>query len=94
MEIVNLEFEWDKNKNNSNTDKHKIDFDFASKVFGDDQRIEWEDKRKDYSEKRFVTIGKIINTFVTVVYTMRGKIIRIISARKAKKQERDLYNKV
>jgi hypothetical protein len=85
-------FEWDENKNSSNFDKHKIDFEFASKVFADDKRIEWEDARNDYGEIRFITIGKIINAIVTVVYTMRNKIIRIISARPSKKQERDLYN--
>ncbi len=85
-------FEWDENKNDSNKAKHKIDFNFASKVFNDKNRINWEDKRIDYDEQRFITIGKIINAIVTVVYTMRGEIIRIISARTAKKQERDLYN--
>jgi len=85
-------FEWDKNKNSLNFDKHKIYFDFASKVFSDNKRIEWEDDRNYYGEIRFITIGKIINAIITVVYTMRDNIIRIISARPSKKQERDLYN--
>jgi len=85
-------FEWDETKNSSNIDKHKIDFDFASRVFSDNRRIEWEDDRTDYGEIRFVTIGKIMNALITVVYTMRDKIIRIISARPAKINERDLYN--
>lgn len=85
-------FECDETKNKSNLDKHGVDFDFASKVFADDKRIEWEDDRNDYGEIRFITIGKIINSIITVVYTMRYKIILIISSRPSKKQERDLYN--
>ena len=69
-----MEFEWDKNKNSTNLNKHKIDFDFASAIFEDKRRVEWEDKRKDYGEQRFITIGKIFSTFITVVYTIRNKI--------------------
>jgi uncharacterized DUF497 family protein len=85
-------FECNETKNLSNFDKHKIDFDFASNVFSDNKRIEWEDDRNDYGEIRFISIGKIVNAIITVVYTMRNNKIRIISARPAKKQERDLYN--
>ena len=87
-----MKFEWDKNKNRSNIDKHKMDFNFASSVFNDTERIEWKDKRKNYDEQRFITISKIINAKITVIYTMRDNNIRIISARPAKKQERYLYN--
>ena len=49
-------FEWDETKNLSNIDKHKLDFDFASKVFSDNNRIEWEDKRNNYGEIRFISL--------------------------------------
>ena len=88
-----MEFEWNENKNRSNNNKHKMDFDFASRVFNDENRIEWEDKRNDYGELRFITIGRILSTMITVVYTLRNKITRIISARPAKQGERDLYNR-
>ncbi len=87
-----MEFEWDENKNSLNTEKHKIDFDFASKIFNDIKRIEWEDERAIYNEQRFITIGKTANAIITVVYTIRNTVTRIISARTAKKQERTLYN--
>ena len=87
-----MEFEWDEIKNISNCEKHKLDFKFASKIFADTYRIEWEDERIEYGEQRFITIGKIGNVILVVVYTLRNNIIRIISARPAKKQERSLYN--
>ncbi len=85
-------FEWDAAKDLSNSEKHKIDFDFARKVFTDNERIEWEDARIDYGEQRFIMVGKVLNSIITVVYTMRNHSIRIISARPSKRQERDLYN--
>ena len=87
-----MPFDWDEDKNAKNKEKHNIDFHFASKIFEDENRIEWEDRRHDYGEKRFITIGKIINSIVVVVYTLRKAVIRIISARPAKRKERDLYN--
>jgi uncharacterized DUF497 family protein len=85
-------FIWDESKNSSNFEKHKIDFHFASKIFFDNKRIEWENNRNDYGEIRFITIGKILNVIITVVYTLRNNTIRMISARTAKKQEKNLYN--
>ena len=87
-----MEFEWDENKNSLNSEKHKIDFDFTSKIFNDIKRIEWEDERAIYHEQRFITIGTAANAIITVVYTIRNTVTRIISARTAKRQERNLYN--
>ncbi len=87
-----MEFEWDENKNKANQEKHNIDFDFACKVFEDNSKIEWEDIRIDYGEQRFITLGKYRNTLLTVVYTIRETKFRLISARAAKKQERNIYN--
>ena len=56
------------------------------------KNISNKDKRKNYSEQRFIAIGKIVNSIITVVFTLRDGSIRIISARPAKKQERNLYN--
>ncbi len=88
-----MKFEWDENKNKSNVEKHKMTFDFASKVFEDEKRIEWEDKRKKYGETRWVTVGKVFSSIVTLIYTMRTHFIRIISARPSRKDERFLYKK-
>jgi len=60
-------------------------------IFKDKNRIETEDTRKEYGEKRFITIGMVFNAIIVVVFTIRTKIIRIISARVADKSERKDY---
>jgi uncharacterized DUF497 family protein len=87
-----LKFEWDENKNKSNIKKHDIDFNDAKEVFDDPKSIETEDTRKDYGESRFIIIGKVKNVILTVVYTIRVNAIRLISARRSRKDERNSYN--
>ena len=87
-----MEFEWDENKNATNKEKHGIVFNDAKSVFDDSKRKTSPDMRNDYGEDRWITIGKMIDTIIVVVYTIRNTIYRIISARYAKKKERDIYN--
>ncbi len=87
-----MEFDWDKNKNNSNQEKHGIDFNDAKEVFKDENNVITRDLRKDYGENRSKIVGKIYGSIISVIYTMRDKITRIISARKASRKERDEYN--
>lgn len=86
-----MDFEWDENKNKSNQEKHGVDFTDAKDVFDDTNRTNSEDNRKDYGEKRWITIGMVSNALLTVVYTIRDAI-RIISARRSNKKERQEYN--
>lgn len=86
-------FEWDKNKNDSNIEKHGIDFNDAKNVFNDEKRKISPDLRSNYGEDRWITIGKVVDTIMVVIYTIRNKAYRLISARYAKKKERDRYNK-
>jgi len=86
-------FEWDEIKNKSNLDKHGVDFIQAKQVFEDENKIETLDNRKDYGEQRFKIVGLAIDLILSVIYTMRGAVIRIISARTASKKERDDYYK-
>jgi len=79
-----VEFEWDKNKNTNNIKKHGIAFPDAAKIFLR-PRLEQRSDRK--GEKRFITIGEVNNRIIAVIYTKRGNKIRIISARKARKNE-------
>ena len=88
-----MEFEWDENKNELNKEKHGIDFNDAKEIFKDKNRISSEDKKKDYGEKRWITIGIAANAFLTVVYTIRDAV-RIISARRANRKEREKYNTI
>ena len=84
------EFEWDENKNRKNTEKHKVNFEEAKTVFDDPNAIEFEASRN--GEYRIVRIGKTATKFILlVVYTIRGLVVRLISARQANKDERNLY---
>jgi len=85
-----MEIEWDNNKAASNLIKHKIDFEDAKNIFLDPNRLEREDKR-DYDETRIQVIGIVNQVVLFVVYTKRNGKNRIISARRANKNERRQY---
>ena len=83
-------FQWDENKAKINLKKHNVDFRDATKVFEDENRIERPDYEHSQDEDRWQVIGSI-GEILFVVYTERGDITRIISARKATPYERSLY---
>jgi hypothetical protein len=85
-----MEFEWDENKRQSNLSKHGIDFVDAAKIF-DRPVLERVDNRYDYGETRIVGLGEVNGVVLFVVYTWRGEVRRIISARRATKRERNKY---
>jgi len=85
-----MEIEWDNNKAASNLIKHKIDFEDAKNIFLDPNRLEREDKR-DYDETIIQVIGIVNQVVLFVVYTKRNGRYRIISARRANKNERRQY---
>ncbi|WHI45055.1 BrnT family toxin [Microbulbifer sp. VAAF005] len=89
-----MDFEWDENKRQRNLDKHNIDFAVATEVFQDQERIETEDTREDYGEERIQVIGMARPGILFVVYTERnsGNSYRLISARRANRKERAIYN--
>lgn len=83
------EFEWDEAKNERNKTKHKISFENAKEVFKDKNRLQYAVERN--GERRYITIGKAIKVIITVVYTIRNFAFRLISARPARKDERERY---
>jgi uncharacterized DUF497 family protein len=84
-------FQWDPVKARSNERKHSVSFEEAASIFRDFCLIRL-DARRDYGEPRWVALGLDSNGVVLdVVYTVRGEDIRIISARKASKHERQSY---
>ncbi|GAB4143774.1 MAG: BrnT family toxin [Elainellaceae cyanobacterium] len=88
--IIEMAYQWNRDKAIANLRKHGIDFADAVSVFSDDLAITIPDERFD--EERFVTIGgDAFARVLVVVYTMRDDEIRIISARKATRQERQQY---
>jgi len=88
---VELDFEWDDDKARSNLRKHGIPFALARRVFFDPHRIERLDRRTEYGEDRFLSVGLADLFLLAVVHTQRSDAIRLISARKAKRHEQDDY---
>lgn len=88
--INNFAFEWDDEKNRINKRKHRISFETAEKVFADENRVEWLDEEHSDEEDRYITIGKV-DEILFVIYTEREERIRLISARRANKNERRKY---
>jgi uncharacterized DUF497 family protein len=86
-----LEFEWDPRKAAQNIAKHGLPFEYATRVFLDPNRLDVEDRRHDYSEQRWLTLGNIDGRIFAVAYTPRDAVIRLISARKANPRERRQY---
>ena len=87
-----LLFEWDPNKAKSNLDKHKVSFDEASTVFKDPLSITGDDPLHSADEECFILIGMSHkNRILVVVHTERVDNIRIISARKATRKEKNYY---
>ncbi|MBD1858555.1 MULTISPECIES: BrnT family toxin [Leptolyngbya] len=83
-------YQWNRDKAAANLRKHGIDFADAVFVFSDDLAITIPDERFD--EERFVTIGvDAFGRVLVVVYTLRDDEIRVISARRATRQERQQY---
>lgn len=75
----------------NNIQNHRIDFVDVSSVF-DGPMVVWLDTRYDYGEERWIGIGFLKNGLIVIVYTERNSdTIRIISARKANKHERRIY---
>lgn len=88
--IIEMAYQWNPEKATANLRKHGIDFADAVSVFSDDLAITIPDERFD--EERLVTIGMDgLARVLVVVYTLRGDEIRLISARKATRQERQQY---
>jgi len=93
-----MQYEWDENKNRINQKEHGVSFEEALEVFCDPLHISKLDFRFNYFEERWITIGKTKKERILVVanlfFSNEGEeIIRIISARKANRDERNIYEK-
>jgi uncharacterized DUF497 family protein len=85
-----MEFEWDEEKNERNIRERAIDFADIPPLF-DGFTVTIEDDRDAYGEQRFSTIGLLRANVLVVVHTERVGKIRIISARRATRNEQRLY---
>lgn len=85
-------FEWDDEKRATNREKHGVDFVDVLGVFEDPWRVVRSDDRRPYGEDRKQCIGALAHLVIFVVYAQRADVVRIISARKASRHERETYH--
>lgn len=85
-----MEFEWDRRKSDTNLAERGFGFDFAALIF-EGSTIEEVDGRRDYGEVRVQALGEVDGLVLMVVYTDRGDVRRIMSARLANRKEKALW---
>jgi uncharacterized DUF497 family protein len=89
-----VKFEWDDEKAQANLEKHGVSFGEATEVFYDPNALEDYDPGHSDKEARFFIIGLSSRRLLYVIYAERaGDVVRIISARKADKAERENYER-
>lgn len=91
-----LRFEWDEEKNEANRRKHGVSFEEARSVFFDDRALFMHDPDESASEDRFLLLGlsaTLRTLMVCHCYRRADEVIRIISARKADRTEREQYER-
>jgi uncharacterized protein len=92
-----MKFEWDQNKDRSNKRKHGVSFEEAVSVFYDAEALLIPDPDHSDDEDRFIVLGlssklrELIVSFCERIKNQNEENIRIISARKADKDEREEY---
>lgn len=87
-----MRFEWDEAKRRSNIKRHGIDFVDVDEVFAG-ETITFLDDRYDYGEIRFLTFGLLWGEVVAIVHVETDEVIRVISVRRASKDEEETYLK-
>ena len=94
MDLIDVRFEWDATKNRANVKKHGISFNEAITVFDDPNVMYKPDPDHSQDEERYIVFGFSEKMRILVVchcYYTRNSVIRIISARKATKNEINQY---
>ena len=89
-----IKFEWNSAKATSNHKKHDVSFEEAQSVFYDEHAIQFYDPEHSKSEDRFILLGasfKLSTLVVCHCFRREETIVRIISARKADKEEERIY---
>ena len=92
--MSSIQFEWDSKKAQINLRKHKVSFEDAQSVFSDERALLIDDPDHSEEEDRFVLLGLSQSLRLLVVvhcYRAEGRVIRIISARKADADEQSIY---
>jgi uncharacterized DUF497 family protein len=92
--MKDLVFEWDEGKSRANRTKHGVSFEEAQSAFMDEYARVLPDEEHSEDEERFLLLGMSISLRIIVVchcYRRKDEVIRIISARKADRDEQDQY---
>lgn len=90
-----MHFEWDTRKARENLRKHGVSFDEAASVFFDPLSATGDNPDHSFDERRFVTFGiSSSGRLLLVAFTARTDAIRIISARRATRAEREIYEEI
>jgi hypothetical protein len=91
--MMKIRFEWDDKKAAANLKKHQVSFDLAITVFDDPSALIAPDEKHSKVENREWIIGLSDKGVLVVIFTKRmsGHVYRLISARKANRKERSLY---
>lgn len=84
-----MNFEWDENKNQSNIEKHGYDFRDVVQIFTNEDLLVYPSSFA--WEERNVAISQFKGKYIALVYTARENVIRLISARRARKKEIKAY---
>jgi uncharacterized protein len=83
-------FEWDEAKNRRTHNERGFGFEYATRVFLG-PTLERQDDRREYGEVRIQAIGQVSDDILFVIYTDRGDVRHIISARLANRKERKVW---
>ena len=86
-----MRYTYDPMKRAANLKKHGYDFADASQVIESSRTVTFEDRRFDYGEQRFVTLGVLREDVVVITTAETDEEIRVISMRKAERNEQEIY---
>lgn len=86
-----MRYSYDPKKRIANLKKHGYDFDDAHEVIESNRAVTFEDRRFEYDEKRFITLGPLHGAIVVIATAETDQEIRVISMRKAERNEQEIY---
>lgn len=86
-----MRYSYDPKKRTANLKKHSYDFKDAPQVIETDHTVTFEDRRFDYDEQRFITLGMLRGDVVVIATAETDEEIRVISMRRAEQNEEDIY---
>lgn len=92
--IKPVKFDWNKNNVNKNWEKHRVDYRECEEIFLKGQLKILYDIKHSQKEKRYIAFGQTNkDRRLYIVFTIRNKNIRVISARDQSRRERNFYEK-